>query len=239
MAITRVVGQAGGDSISNATSAPKAFAGNVTAGNLVVVLVTKWNSTHTAIVVGDVSKTAGTATLGVWQMDRTDYQQSGAGNEMDTAIFSAPVTGTGSLTVAVAGAAGCYWLIAVNEYAGADVSASRVAGGNGGGDANNGTPTTGTVASGMGAVFCGVLCTITGGATTHTPGADYTQIYEAEDGASFQTGSSEDRIVGVDTTDAADWLAPTTVPWAASLAVYKEATGGGSRNPVAMGFVLE
>lgn len=227
MAIARVASQIAGAVADNTTSVSRAYPGNVTSGNLLVIGVTKYSPSNDAFVAGDISKSAGTATVGTFTLDASVNYNYSAGDYVAAAVYSAPVTGSGSCTIQVAGAvANSYLFIGVQEYSGADVTGTRVAGASTG-QAATGAPTTGTVVSGGAGAFVGALGTVTSGATTHTVGADYTQIAEEENGASHMTGSIEDRLVAVDTTDAADWTAPTTVPYACCVACYKEAAAAG------------
>lgn len=225
MAITRV--QETGQTTDNSTSVSKASGSNVTAGNLVIVAAIKYSpGSNDPFVVGDVSQSAGTATLGEWTKDVDIIREYTTGEYVAAALFSAPVTGSGSCTVTVGGAvAGSYWALGIAERSGLDVSATRVESTNTGG-AESGAPATGTATSAAGALFVGAVATVDTSAATHTPGADYTQIYEEEDGSLHMMGSVEDRIVTGGTTDAADWQAPTTLEWAAVVAVYKEAAAG-------------
>ena len=74
-----------------------AFGGNVTNGHLVVVCVSGYSTSATVPTTSEIS-TSGTATLGAWTADKGNYVADGACS-MRGAIFSAPVTGTGSLTI--------------------------------------------------------------------------------------------------------------------------------------------
>jgi hypothetical protein len=228
MAIARVASQAAGTTFDVVTWVARATPGNVTAGNLLVVLIECWtNTTNRPPVVGDISKTAGTATVGTWALDRV-YTLSASGEFIHTAIFSAPVTGTGSCTVTVANfPTGSSGAIGVQEYTGADVSSTRVADSNQG-SGTTGAPATANMSSTEDAAFVGALATITFSATTHTPDAAFATIYEEEDGANHQTGSLIDQIVAGATTDAASWTAPTTFAWVAAGVVYKGAAAGGA-----------
>jgi len=239
MAIARVGAQVAG--ASGSTTVDVVFPGNVTSGNLVVFTAVSWrDDTNDPFLAGDATlKSGSTATLGTITLDK-----GGTYNYQDTywlavAIWSAPVTGTGSCTITVAGVpAGGSITAVVREYSGTDVGASRLE------DSDYGTgdgtvPATPSVTSAGEALFFGAVSTSASGAQTHTPGADYTEVYEEENGSLYATGSVEDRIVISGTTDTADWIAPDTLAWAAAVAVYKVASDGGTRNPVAMGFVLE
>lgn len=212
--------------VDNAASASLAFAGNVTAGNLLLIYITKYTNAADAFVLGDLTKSAGTATLGTITMDvERQYNATGA-EHISAVVYSVPVTGSGSCTFQISSIANSYFVMAVQEISGADIGAARVAGTN---EANgaSGAPDSGNVTSTAGALFAGVLGTYVVSSTTHTLDAAFTLIVESEDGSAHQSGSIGYRIVGSGTTDSASWTAPTTIPWVAVLAVYKDAAAGG------------
>lgn len=222
MAITRA--QAGGGTFANnVASIARAYSSNITSGNLISVSVVKVNDSGSdPFVVGDISQTAGTATLGTWTLDVETVFDTG-GLWRHVGVFSAPVTGTGSCTITVSGGAGNYWIIGEAEYAGADTSATRVA------DTATGTGTGTSAASGNadstgGAVFVGIVSTHVFANVTHTEDGAFTVIFEKNDAgtASSASGAAIDQIVSGATTDSADWSLSTSVAWVAALAVYKE-----------------
>lgn len=235
MTVARVASQATGAIGDAVTAIACAYPVNVTSGNLLVIMGAKFVTASDAFVAGDVTKTAGTATIGTVTLDSQVNYDGGSGGAayIASGVWSVPVTGTGSCTMQVGGAAaGSYMLIAINEYTGADVSGTRVEGQNTG-TGTTGAPATGNATVTTGGVFLGSLATYTTSATTHTVGADYTQIFESENGSLHMTGSFEDRIVSSTTTDAADWTAPTTAQWCACVVTYKQAAAAGTR-PVKM-----
>lgn len=230
MAISRVSGQVVGNNENDGVLSVT-FPGDVTAGNLVVILAGGYQVG--GITVGDVTKTGGTATIGTVTLDR-DYTNG----DFDSAVLSVPVTGTGTLTITYnSGNTTQGVCLSAVEYTGADVSGTRLEDSDQGSGAS-GAPATANMTSAGAAVFVGMVTTDTPGTVTHTPGGDYTQIAEYEAGATGFTYNSCDRIVGSGTTDAVDWSAPTTVPWTAVGAVYKAVVAAGGRNPVSMGFEL-
>jgi len=146
------------------------------AGNLLVVSVARGSSGSGAFEVGDISKSAGTARLATFTLD-AEREDAVSGGYQDVAIFSVPVTGSGSGTIQVAnGPSGAWRNISVVEYSRANVSTRSVAGTN--------------EADGSGTV-------------TITPDAAFNQLAKWEDGSSDQVGAPEDRIVSAGTTDAA------------------------------------
>lgn len=222
MTITRATGQGTGSNADGAQSIVLAFPGNVTAGNRIVIGIARYNNDAQLPVVGDISKSAGTATLGAFTLDAVADNNFGGSEHIYAAIYSAPVTGTGSCTITVTNAwSGSYWNIGINEYH-SDVGAITVEDG-----ANTATGATGAAASAngtsaAGAVFFGAGNFASSGAITITPDTAFSQVYEEEDGSAHSTGSFIDRIVSSGTTDAASWTAPTTTPWAAAVVVYGE-----------------
>jgi hypothetical protein len=167
-------------------------------------------------LVGDIAKASGTATIGSFALD-SHAERTNGGEAVASAVYSVPITGAGTITITFA-ATHYYWC-GVAEFSGTALSGVD---GQNTGNGITGLPATGSVTSAGAAVFVGALATYTAGALTHTPGADYEQIYEQENGALHMTGSSEDRIVGGSTSDTADWLAPNmSAAWCAALAVYR------------------
>ena len=224
MSITRVSGQSTGVS-DNATgdTLTVAFPNHVTSGNLIVIGVAVSDGTAT------ITKNAGSATLGTITQDAyfsaNDYESI----PQSITIFSAPVTGSGDCTMQFQeqGTAG-YSSIALQEYTGADVSATRVDG-TSTGSGTSLTPATGTVtAPSQGGAFFGGLAYNNEGDATYSYGPGYSNVYGTSDGADYLPCSFEDHITSSGDTSSASWTITgiTAEPWAAALVVYK-ATGGG------------
>lgn len=228
MTITLVAGQTGGTSGAADAAVTKAFAGNVTAGNLILVFGWRYNDTSsTDFVAGDCTKSAGTATIGAITKDVSLAFQYSAPFYIDAAIWSCQVTGSGSCTMRVAtGATSSQTTMAIAEFNSSTGTITFLSGTNKTGTGASGAPATASATSTGASIFAGCVGTGTGSTVTHTPGATYTQVYEEEHGATLMTGSSEYKIVGA-TSSTADWVAPTTAQWAAALAVYQESTPAG------------
>jgi hypothetical protein len=226
VAIVRV--QQGGVTADNATSVARAYGSNVTADNLLIAVAFKYSPTTDAFAAGDLTKTAGTATIGTPTLDASINFNHFEGNFLAVGIWSVPVTGTGSCTLTAGGGlAGSYWGFGTAERSGLDISATRVAATNTGTGAT-GAPATGNASSTANALFVGGLASNASTNTAHTQDAAFSLIFESEDGTAHMTGSSIDQISVGALTDAASWTAPTTVQWAAAVAVYKEAGTGGA-----------
>ena len=216
--MTITVAQSTGASADNATSIAKATTSNVTAGNRLIILVGKYSPSSDVIVVGDISKSAGTCTLGSFALDKVI---TGTTNYFYAAIFSAEITGSGSCTITVGGGpAGSYWNIALIEMA-SSLGVPTLENTNGAA-ANTGAPDSGNVTSAGAALFVGSLTTDITSATTHTIDAAYSLVFEQEDGLNHLGGAFGYRIVSTGTTDSASWTAPTTQEYSIALAVYQE-----------------
>lgn len=228
-AIERV--QAAGSFTDDAANMDQATTGNVTAGNLLTITTNRLNLTGSSdpYVLGDCAKQAGTATLGTITMDvEREYNYAGA-NYIATAIYSAPITGTGSLTIRCVLGSNQYGLIAVAERSGLDVSGSRVEDTAEAEGANSGVaaPNSGDATSAAGALFVGALADVSTGGNDHVEDGAFTLIYE-QNSTDHMVGSFIDRIVVAGTTDAASWTEPVNDnPWAAVVVVYKAATAAG------------
>jgi hypothetical protein len=209
-------------------SITKAYASDVTAGNILVIAVFRLSEYEDSWAVGDISKSAGTATLGTFQLDESQTFQTGGFYYRDTAIFSAKVTGTGSCTIAVTGGSGSPldYGICLFEFSGVDQTTWKEDS-----DIGNGTstaPLTATVTSAAGAVFVGVASIYSVHDLTITPDANFSTGFEYETGTTQNgCGSAIYRIVTSGTTDAAEWSISLEKSWSACVAVYKEAAPEG------------
>lgn len=225
MAITSVGTQAGGATVNSAASATRAFGANVAIGNRVVVIAIKGVATHRAFVASDCTKSAGTATLGTITLDKTvAFDDTGnSGSWFDIGIFSAPVTGAGSCTMAVAGGAATFWDIATDELH-SSIGTVNVGVTNGTG-ASTGAPNTGSVTPGSydAALMAGMASGSAANPTTITPAVAFTSIFAETNGAASQVGSAIREIISSG-SNAASWTAPTTSGWAAAVVAYTEAS---------------
>lgn len=224
--------QEDGNFFDDVANMDQAFGSNVTAGSLLVVIVDKLNVTGSSdpFLLADVSKQAGTATIGTIQMDvDREFLYDGGTNYIAAAVYSALITGSGSLTMRSVLGSNQYGNIALAEYGGT-WDASRVEDTAEDDDLNSGVnpPSTGDMTSAGAAVFVGALADVATGGENHVEDVAWSLIYEQNDTA-HMIGSFIDRIVGSGTTDAASWTAPVNDnPWAAVGVVYKEALGGGA-----------
>jgi hypothetical protein len=221
MTISRASPSQVGGTIADATS-PNTYAlpNNVSVGQLVVVGC--FSDGAGVFASGDCTKSAGTATIGSFVLDKTVNQTT----DQHAGIWSAIVTGAGSLTVAVA-TGGSFSVIGVNVYDGTWDS-SRLESSNSAVGTTSTTPSSGNATSAGAALFFGVLAVGNSALVTLTEDSNWTSVKESNDGGSHEVGEVIDRIVSSGTTDDANWtisVAPTRT--ATCVAVYKEVGGGG------------
>lgn len=207
MAITHV--QSGGVNADSTTSVSRAFASNVTSGNLVVVLVDRYSPSADPFTAADCTKSAGTATIGSVSMHgEIEIAYDGGSDTVAAAIFSAIVTGTGSLTMQVAGSpGGSYFNFATGEFS-SDVGwdASREESLNESSSTGTGTSAaSGNITTAGHGLMLGVLGVAKLGNDAITEDAAFTSIFEEPDGANHMVGSLIRRIVTSGTTDDIGW----------------------------------
>ncbi len=207
------------------------FSSDVTAGNLLVIVASAYRAgtpPH-AFSLGDLTKSSGTATLGTAQLDIQHARSTGS-NEGRVAIWSIPVTGTGSLTLSLTVNTGDYANIAAAEFSGADTSSGRLDT-----STSNDGPGTGTemligdMTSAGAGVFVGGFAAYTSTGTTWTPNGAFSTIYNVGDVA-YNASAAIYQIVSGATTDSCDaQISPNydAAGWAGASAVYKAASGGG------------
>lgn len=215
MTISHVSAQGATSYTASATTASLAFPGNVTAGSLIIIASPSYKFSADDSIAADCTKASGTATIGTVSLD----SQVNYATTRYCAIWSAIVTGTGSLTMQVdnfpASSNIGLW---IDEFTGSWDS-SRLEDSDGLASAGGGAPVGNAMTSAGAALFFAVAVKDSG--TAFVPEAAWTGVgaYVDRDHAIYQ-------IVGSGTTDAPEWTAPTGATWVIAGAVYKEAAGG-------------
>jgi hypothetical protein len=215
--------------VDNAATIADSTASNVTSGNLVVFAVFGFSTVAPAFVSGDVTQTAGTATVTDIRLDRTQEWEESTNNWLSVAIFSAVVTGSGTLTLSCALPTGSYYSSTLCEYSTSGswpTSAARVADTDGQNQTTATTAwTTPDVTSSGEALFVGGVCSNSStNPTTYTPDAAWTEIIEETEGGADQPGTVIRSIVTSGTTDAASGTCSQTVQHTSAVVVYAPAT---------------
>lgn len=225
-----------GELANDTTSIVFELASDVQAGNLLIVAVNKYSPTSDAFVVGDIEKAAGTASLGAFSLDVVSDLNVVDDEHIHSAIYSAPITGGGSLSVRVNGGSGQWWQGAAGEWSNVDISATRLE------DSSSDSGLSGAAGSGDGtsaasALFIGSMGYYSYFTRTITEDAAFDVLHEWEENTAM-LGSVIERITSSGLTDAATWSAPvvdSTEGWTACLAIYKAAEEGGEIPPLGGG----
>jgi hypothetical protein len=231
LAIAAVATQNGGAQTTSATSITSAYGSNVTAGSLIVLVGLKavGGSVDDAFVSGDVTKSAGTATIGTINFATSAHGDTGGGNYASSGIWWAIVTGTGSMTWQLDSTAASALTIARHEFTGSWDASSLEDEVSVADPTNTASLATGNGVSAGAALFVAGAVSIHGGDVTITQDAAFTTIYENETVASGVIGNSCYQTVGSGTTDEGAWTTGASgFGYAASLAVFKEAAAGGA-----------
>lgn len=206
-----------------ATSVARAYPNNVAAGSLLTIMAGVMTAgANDPPVAGDLTKTAGTATLGTIARDAISTGDVGSGYYVHAAIYSVIVSGAGSLTLTLAGGAnGAACWLAVDEYTGTFDASRLVDSAVANGD--DSAPSSGDADSPGAALFIGhASFTNAAVGAAATEDAAFSLIGE-QNASSTQLGfSSIARIVTGATTDAASWATSNPTGWATALAVYRE-----------------
>lgn len=230
--------QSGGSLADNAATVARTTTSNVTAGNLVVVMCFRYADTDsTNFVAGDLVK-SGTCTVTEQQLDAAINSNYNTTFYVGVGIWSARVTGTGSLTMTATTAAGNYAGLAIAEFsATSGWDSSRLEGtpATASTTSDNTNADTGNSSTAAGGVFCSVLATSNnGGAVTITQDAAFNLIFEEQDEDTHGVGSTMYQIAGGALTDSGSWTISNNLGWACANAVYKEITpsGGAAYNAV-------
>lgn len=221
-AIARI--QAAGTTHDGAANFTHATVSTVTAGSMIVISAARWKAGDAnPYVAGDCTKSAGTATIGTVQLERSAGVSSGGAQAYG--VWTALVTGSGTLTMQVSHNATAYGSLAVAEYSGT-WDGTRTEATNGTANGSGSPADSGNATSAGEAVFIGSLVTTEGSASAITQDAAFSLLYEDEDGSNRVQHSFIERIVASGTTDSASW-ATTGAFFSAGVAVLKEGAGGG------------
>lgn len=219
MAIAFVKG--GGNHNESSSAVSYAFTGDVTANSLITIVVGKTQDGATdPIIAGDVTKTAGTATIGSISLDVTDVSEDWQSTyDSYSAILSCLVTGTGTLTLTF-NSGGIYQAISAGEWTG-NWDASRVED-TASADMVSDIHQSGNATSDGAALFVGgehIVCSDETIDWTYDGAFSQVHHYIEQLTAAI---SQIYRIVGSYTEDSADWEINHTMGASPCLVVYKE-----------------
>lgn len=218
-------------------SSTHAFPQNVSVGQLVVVGVAGYSDLDPtdAVTVSDISQSAGTATLTDWQMHATGKLDAGS-VEIDAAIFSAIVSGAGSLTAQISKAVDRYWTVGGTVFDGTWDSSRGEAAGNNNGNLNGPNLTTVSgpaLSSAGGAVFIGAFgLNTSGGSSSLTTAGGFTEAWAEPNSDLYCVGAMSVRVeASAQSNLVPSWTIGSSLATnggaAAVHVVLKEVAGGG------------
>jgi hypothetical protein len=217
------------------TPQSQATSTNVTAGNDLLVPIFWFNDGgNDAPVAGDLTKTAGTSTIGTITIAHSslNFVPFADTGRMQALFYRVPITGTGSLTLQIAnmgtgGALDGFWMFlectSLGALDGTPVSNSDTTQG-------GASPTTGSQTSTGSALFLAMFGDGGGNNTAIAGTGTFTQGFEQENGTTAQRGSITYRIVSTSTANNSGWTTDTTANagiWLAIQACWAEAAAGG------------
>lgn len=214
------------------------FGSDVTVGNVIVVTAAAFvapGNTPSVFATGDLTKTGGTATFTDLTLDVQHARTST--NEERAVIFSAVVTGSGSLELTLAAQTGDYSNAVAYEVTGLDTTAARVADtttADGAGSGGSLLMSAGLLSSSGKGFMVGMFGCYTSGTSTWSHDGAFTAPSGGEEGnAAYNASASIYRLLTAATTDAPEATDSDvqTPGWTAVGAVYKAAvtgSGGGS-----------
>lgn len=211
-----VIGTPGGIKADNATLVAYPMPSNVTSGNVVMVGVAQALDGWTP-AFGDLTKTAGTATIGTVVLDQSTANSS-AGRGL--AIFRVPITGSGSLTLSCtnAGRGGNYWALGAVEFSGFNATPLSTTSTNTG--LTSATATTGSISTTNPGVIFFVSAAIN--LTDFTYTASDTIVFSVGTASTTMTGIIQYKIINSSpNTLTATTGADVAASWYDAYAAYK------------------
>ena len=223
----------GGPAEDNSATSVRAFGSNVTAGSRVSVIVVAGDvisrDPGDNFVAGDCVKSAGTATIGTITLDKTVKNlDTGAPLLIYVAVFSAVVTGSGSLTFTISAPISghtIYWNTSYLEIAatGGTVNVDNTNSGSGTGTA----PSAGAITPSayQSVIAAGLGISATAANETLTVGGSFTLIDEEKNASLHMCGSAVQRNIASGSATAS-WTT-NNWPWAAAAVAYIEPAAGG------------
>lgn len=192
---------------SNVSSLSKAFASNVTLGNLIVVCA---GTRSNALPSGGCSDS-----LGNTYSQAVVSSNSQGSYTRYAAIYYAVVTAAGACTVTVTPSADGQIVMSISEFSGCAGSSPLDVTNSGTG--NSAAPSSGSVSPNGSDLLVGAM-TFDGSPSSITSDSDYTEIY-AYGSASPYMGSQY--RLNRSSSDAADWTLQYTRQWVAVIAAFK------------------
>lgn len=207
-------------------TATLAYGSNVTAGNLLVAVLSKFTGGASEVPTqADVSTSAGTATVGTWTMDAEQQVRASPDGYIAVGIWSVPVTGNGSCTVSVALGANGYYILSLYELVSPNVTDSRVDVSAVGSNARTGPEITTSFDTTVPDIIIGAVVNDVDGTRliTLTPQSGYAVGYANADPSTNLTGASVYQVAAEALSGQRPGLTtPSTYGFAACAVAYKQ-----------------
>lgn len=213
-----VSGHFGGVDVNNGSSTSLAYtfdaSHQVASGNIVMVGVSSYNGGAQNYAAGDLTKTAGTATIGAVALDCATNQPS---SNIGCAIYRVPVTGSGTLTLTfTSNGGGVYGFIGCGEFTGQNATPFDS------GKTNSGagwTATSGSVSSSVpGMIF--YICSVNAGGNYTGTNSDNV-IFQDTNGSSDSCGIVQYKLINSSPNTVTNNTDGASSVWINAWAVYK------------------
>lgn len=210
---------------AGSTTRTIAFDRPVHENNLLVVCAVKGNdigvSPFVQFTASDVVKSAGTATIDTIVMDKLSTRIDDGSNATQSVIFSAKITGSGTLTLQITLEGTdvvLTWCAA--EFFGIYYGSIRAEGANGATGTST-TPDPGSITSGSGALFVGAFATGSGSTLNINGAANYVLLHmEVRASPTYNQAGFQYRIVSTGTASNASWTISASIQWSAIAVCY-------------------
>jgi hypothetical protein len=205
----------------SAASIVLAFTNPVNANSVVTIEAARYTAATTdAFVVGDLTKTAGTATIGTIVLDVSAIQDvEDVTDKENSGIWRVNVTGSGTLTFTLTGNAGDYFWMNVTEWSDMDnvcMGAISAIG-------NSAAADSGTLLLNQPGMLLAALALNSVISVTLTEDAAFTLLNEEENGVANTVGASAYRLTQGAVSDSGSWTLGSAEGWACCLALYRDA----------------
>lgn len=200
-------------SAANVDSTTQAFPGNVTAGNLLVVVGNNFHTGGSTVAISDSLGTSYTVMESNPYTDHASYIAYGI----------APSSGANTVTINPT-TTGNYIGVCQDEFSGVDTGSPL--------DVNGGV-STGTSTTAADSITTGTANALIIGVMGHrdpagvvalTPGGSYTEIGEQQDASNQEAYNAVFRIATTAQAYTVDWTIGSSQPWFVRTASFKEAT---------------
>lgn len=210
-----LVGANSGGTVSPSSQANLTYnlgGATVTSGNSVIVGVALAGTGLNNFAAGQLTKTAGTATIGTIALDSAKNQGAG---DIACAIYRVPITGNGTITLQYANGVNAFIIIGEGEFTGLNASPVGTSGSNGGTSATESSGSVTTGANGMIFYIATEDSTI-----TWTRTFSDTLIFNQHDGNANFTGLVQFKIINASPNTLTSTTESSSIAWVVAYQAY-------------------